>query len=140
MRVATRAFLLLAMSGTLFTACASSGSSNQRSRNSNTISATEMDQARREGMRDLYEVVERVRPRWLRVRTDPSFNLQTLVVVYQNESKLGGVDALRGYPLTSVNSLRYLDAAQAGLLPGAGGGVGAHLEGAIVINTAPGRY
>jgi hypothetical protein len=58
--------------------------------------------------------------------------LPTTVLVYVNETRLGGLDALRGYPLLSVASLRYLDASQAGLLPGAGS---AHVEGAIVIRT-----
>jgi hypothetical protein len=139
MQSAARVFLLLAVSLSVSSACASGGSSSRSSRNANLISVTELDQARREGVRDVYELVERIRPRWLQVRTDPSFNLQTVVVVYQNEARLGGVDVLRGYPLTTVVTLRYLDAAQAGLLPGSGGGAGAHLEGAIVINTLAGR-
>jgi hypothetical protein len=136
---AARVFLVLAVGLSLTSSCASGGSSNRSSRNANLISVSELDQARREGVRDVYELIERIRPRWLQVRTDPSFNLQTMIVVYQNEARLGGVDVLRGYPLTTINSLRYLDAAQAGLLPGSGGGAGAHLEGAIVINTLPGR-
>jgi hypothetical protein len=73
-----------------------------------------------------------MRPRWLQGRNPRSLQLPTVIAVYHHETLLGGVDALRGYPLVSVTSLRYLDAAQAMLLPGAGS---MHIEGAIVIST-----
>jgi hypothetical protein len=100
--------------------------------NPNIISADEIREMHGAGVRDLYELVNRERPRWLQTRTERSLQLPTTVLVYVNETRLGGTDALRGYPLQSVSSLRYLDAAQAMLLPGAGS---AHIDGAIVINT-----
>ena len=118
------------------TACAGTRA-GASSRNINVITATEIERYRQEGVRDLYELIERIRPRWLTIRSDRSLQLETIVLVYQNNGRLGGVEALRGYLLTpSIASIRYLDAAQAGLLPGAGS---AHVEGAIVISTDAGR-
>jgi hypothetical protein len=111
--------------------CASAGRGTAQS-NPNSISREDIVRGQQDGIRDLYELVGRIRPRWLQVRADRSLRLETLIAVYQNNSRLGSVDALRGYPLTNVSALRYLDAAQAGLLPGASGG---HIEGAIVIST-----
>lgn len=96
------------------------------------ISAAEIEEMRLAGVRDLHELVNRQRPAWLRIRSERSFQLQTTILVYVNETLLGSVDALRGYPLMSINSLRYLDAPQAMLLPGGGS---YHVEGAIVIRT-----
>ena len=130
-------FVLLTAVSISTAACASGGRGSTGS-NPNAISQADIVRGQQDGVRDLYELVGRIRPRWLQVRTDRSLRLETLIVVYQNNSRLGSLEALRGYPLTNVASLRYLDAAQAGLLPGASGG---HIEGAIVISTAapPGR-
>jgi hypothetical protein len=117
----------------LTSACAGAGRGADV-RDRNAISSAELEQMRQAGVRDLYEAVNRLRPRWLDVRTNRSLQLETVVLVYVNDSRLGGVEALRDYPLTNVASLRYLDSAQAGLLPGAGS---VHVEGAIVISTMP---
>jgi len=99
-------------------------------RNSNVITAAEIEQQRQAGVRDLYELVQLRRPRWFQLRTDRSLKLETTILVYHGEARLGGVEVLQGYALMGVSSLRYLDAAQAGLLPGAGS---VHVQGAIVI-------
>ena len=117
----------------LAAACAGAHSAGMSRRNPNVISLDEMAQAWRDGVHDLYELIERDRPRWLIARNPRSFELPTVIAVYHNETLLGGVDVLRGYQLVSVTSIRYLDAAQAMLLPGARS---AHIEGAIVISTA----
>jgi len=124
--------LIVAVAGILAAACAGQSRPGSGGRNSNMISAAEIAEMQQAGVRDLYELVNRRRPTWLQLRTERSLQLPTTVLVYQNDSRLGGIDVLRGYPLVSVASLRYLDAAQAGLLPGAGS---AHVEGAIVIRT-----
>jgi len=89
-------------------------------RNPNVISREEIQQGRQAGVRDLYELIERDRPLWLQTRNPRSLQLPTVIAVYHNQMLLGGVDVLRGYQLTSVTSIRYLDAAQAMVLPGAG--------------------
>jgi hypothetical protein len=117
-------------------ACAGQGRAGIEARTPNLIDSDEIMEMHQAGVRDLYELVNRQRPRWLQRRPERSLQLETVVLVYHNETRLGGLDALRGYPLLSVVSLRYLDAAQAMLLPGGGS---AHIEGAIVIRTGARR-
>lgn len=84
----------------------------------------------------LYEVVNRLRPRWLEVRSSRSFEAETSVVVFQNETLLGGTETLRRYGPEAGYSLRYMDgeAASASL-----SGLGSrHVEGAIIIRTGGG--
>lgn len=126
---AVMAALTLALVGA---ACAGTPAGGTSPRNRNLISLEEIEQAREDGVRDLYELIDRIRPRWLLGRNARSLQLQTVIAVYHHEALLGGIDALRGYPLVSVTSIRWLDAAQAMLLPGAGS---THVEGAIVIST-----
>lgn len=119
----------------LCTACAGSTRRSNTASNPNLITRAEIEDARQSGVRDLHELVDRVRPRWLQTRSQRSLALETVVAVYHNETRLGGVEILRGYQLDAVNMLRYLDAAQAMLLPGIGS---AHVEGAIIITTGAG--
>ncbi len=127
---ATTTAALILLAGAL--ACAGQGRVGSERRSPQLIGSAEIEEMHRTGIRDLHELVLRQRPAWLQTRGDRSLQLPTAILVYQNETRLGGVDALRGYPLVQVRSLRYLDAAQAGLLPGAGA---THVEGAIVIQT-----
>jgi hypothetical protein len=132
----THKLLIVGVAALLGASACAGTRSGASSRNLNVISAAELEQHRQAGVRDLYELIDRIRPRWLAIRSDRSLQLETIVLVYQNNSRLGGIDALRGYLLTPmITSIRYLDAAQAGLLPGAGS---AHVEGAIVIVTDAG--
>jgi hypothetical protein len=113
-------------------ACAGARTGGPGLGNPTRIALSEIERAHEDGVRDLYELIDRLRPRWLQGRNPRSLQLPTVIAVYHHETLLGGVDVLRGYPIVSVTSLRYLDAAQAMLLPGAGS---AHIEGAIVIST-----
>lgn len=126
--------LLAVMAGGVAVACGTARPGRMTRTNPQLISPAELDAARQDGIRDLHELIDRTRPRWLQIRSPRSLALPTVIAVYHHEVRLGGVDALRGYPLLSVTSVRYLDAAQAMLLPGAGS---AHVEGAIVISTLP---
>ena len=49
-----------------------------------------------QGVRNLYEVVQRLRPRWLTVRAgDRSFNMTTEIAVYQGQTYMGDMETLR---------------------------------------------
>lgn len=113
-------------------ACASSGSGSQTSYN--RISAEEI--ASMEGqVGNLYDLVSRLRPRWLQVRsTQRSLSGgDQEIVVYQDQSLLGGVDMLSGLGLELPLYLSYLDGAQAtAQLSGLGS---RRVEGAIIIHT-----
>jgi len=87
-------------------------------------------------VRNLYDVVERLRPRWLVVRSGMrSFSMETEVVVFQGEMFLGTQDALRNLGTEGVYEIRYLDGATAkATLPGLGD---RHVQGAIVVHMSP---
>lgn len=84
------------------------------------------------GTANLYEAVERLRPHWM--RGQGGYNLGGgghTVVVYQNETQLGALEALRSLNLEFAEELRYLDSTQASnMLPGLGS---RSVGGAIVV-------
>ena len=92
------------------------------------------------GATNLYDVVVRLRPMWLRGRGVQNFGGQTgMILVYQDHVRMGEVSALRDMPPNYVVSLRFLDAASAAALPGIG--PREIVGGAIVVSTpatAPG--
>lgn len=89
-----------------------------------------------QGARNLHDVVQRLRPRWLTVRAENRSleGGQAEILVYQDQSRLGGVEMLRQLDPTLPVELRYLDAATAvGTLPGIGAAT--HVAGAIIVVT-----
>ena len=67
------------------------------------------------GVTDAYEAIQRFRPLYLNRLRDmggPSGS-QSLLTVYMNDTRLGGVDMLRTVPLDAVRSIQYLSAAEA---------------------------
>jgi hypothetical protein len=128
-QVPVRAALLLIVA-VLACAPAASGSGG---RDANVLTREEIMAAE---VNNLYDVIHRLRPRWLNVRAQRSFGqaaLNTEIVVYQNQTMLGGVDVLRQLGPDMALRLRYLDGATAAAsLPGIGS---RHVEGAIIIDT-----
>ena len=121
----------LIVTATLFSG-ACSGRTQAGSRVSNQNELT-VDQIRESGARDALEAVQRLRPLWLRTRGQSSINAPNTILVYQNETRLGSIDALRGYPIDGIAKLTYLTASEAAnKLLGTGSTV---VEGAIVIST-----
>ncbi len=114
----------------LFAGCQSSSESASGSRSDyltleeiNSVSATNM-----------YDVVNRLRPRWLRVRGGMSSFTggEAQIVIFMGNTRLGFVDQLRQVSPEQVQSARYLDSSQAQTtLSGIGSG---HVAGAIVLN------
>lgn len=78
----------------------------------------------------LYEVVERLRHRWLELRsTDPTVPEATdQIGVYQGSRRLGGVDELRYIPAGNVRSARFIGPRESAALYGPG-----HASGVIVV-------
>ena len=89
------------------------------------------------GVTNLYDVVERLRPRWLKVRSqDRSFGLTTSIVVFQNQTLLGTVETLRQLQPGLAYQLKYLDGTTAkNTLPGLA--FEGHVAGAIILSTSP---
>lgn len=88
------------------------------------------------GVRTAYEAVQRLRPRWLIVRSGMrSFSMETEVVVFQDQLFLGNQEALRRIGIDGIYEIRYLDGATAkATLPGIGD---RHVQGAIVLHMSP---
>lgn len=110
--------------------CASSGARVKY--DPNKITRDEIEAA---DVSTLFEVIQRLRPRWLDVRSSRSFGNQTRVVVFQDQTLLGGVEVLRQLTADMASELEYLDGpTAANSLPGLGS---THVEGAIIIRTRP---
>jgi hypothetical protein len=143
-------------------ACASaggtgaSGTSGARVKsNPDVITRAEIDSG---NFRDAYDVVQRLRPTWFtKARATSSGSLSGTqvtggsggmsgvqptssgggLVVYLDNTRMGGPEALRDLPATSVSSLQYMDAATAtAKLPGIGSSI---VTGAIVATSRTGH-
>lgn len=132
MRPSTAPLVFAVVAAWLAAACAGPGRAGTPRRSATVISTEEIQEMHQAGVRDLYDLVSRQRPRWLDTQSERRLQVENSILVYHNEARLGDVSALRGFPLLSVLSLTYLDAAQATLLPGGGS---AHVVAAIVIRT-----
>jgi hypothetical protein len=90
------------------------------------------DELLESGTTNLFEAVDRLRPQWMRGRG--ASNLRgggITVVVYQNNTQLGGIEVLRTLNLEFAEELRFLDGPTASnTLPGLGSRA---VAGAIVI-------
>jgi hypothetical protein len=77
-----------------------------------------------------YELVQSLRPQWLRLREEFGIGRSNDLVVYLDNARMGGRASLREIGLGSIHSLRYFDPAAANLRWGAG-----HAYGAILVST-----
>ena len=85
---------------------------------------------------NLYDVVRRLRPRWLQVRSSRSFNMETEIVVLQDDVYLGPAETLKEMAPELAFELTYLEGTRAATaIPGLMSG--RHIEGAILISTRP---
>lgn len=120
---------------TVLGGCASAGSGSDSGGRSDVITREEILDA--QGVRNLYEVVQRLRPRWTNVRAgDRSFGMSTEIAVFQGQTYMGDIDTLRQMGPTLAYELRYLDGQRA-MATLTGFGAGKHLSGAIIIVTSP---
>jgi hypothetical protein len=77
-----------------------------------------------------YELVQALRPAWLRIRGPTTFRPGgDPIMVYLETQRLGTVDQLRNVAAGSIESIRFLDRREASLQFGPG-----HVNGAIVIS------
>jgi len=83
---------------------------------------------------NLYEVVQRLRPRWLEVRRTAGFEQDAAVLVFMDRTYLGGVDELRSLGPETAASLQYMGASQAQAELRAPGGM--TMAAAIVIHSS----
>lgn len=136
MTFAPRPFMLATVV-LIATACASTREGSEEGTRSDILTRAEIMST--EGARNLHDVVQRLRPRWLIARAgDRSIGMETGIVVYQDQAMLGDVDTLRQLGPSAAHELRYLDGPTAtSTLPGIGSG--RHIAGAIIVVTRPDR-
>ena len=103
------------------------GESNNARPDRNVITLPEVQAAR---IDNAYELVRTLHPMWLRKRGSNSMQYDGDIVVYLNETRLGGPDALRQVETISITSIRYYDPGAANYKFGSG-----HQHGAIQVST-----
>jgi hypothetical protein len=96
-----------ALALTLLLGCAppkGGGDSNNARPDRNVITLPEVQAARTD---NAYELVRTLHPMWLRKRGSNSMQYDGDIVVYLNETRLGGPDALQQVESISITSIRY---------------------------------
>ena len=131
--VRVRMLILAVFASAFAAACASAGAGDGAGRNPNLLTREEILGAE---ATNLYDVVRRLRPRWLQVRSTRSFNMETQIVVLQNDVHLGNADQLKEMSPELAFEIEYVDGGRAAnILPGLMSGQ--HVEGAIIVKTRP---
>ena len=113
----------------LLTGCAATHSSGDSSTDRNLLTREQIEE---QTYRTAYELVDALRSNWLRTRGTDSFRSPTQVQVYVNDSRVGGVDALRTIATQDIAYIRYYDANAATARWGLD-----HGQGAIYVATGP---
>jgi hypothetical protein len=132
-----KAFLPLWLALVVLTGCAASGTgtaSDRPVRDRNVITSEEIADAERHST--AYEVVQSLRPAWLRARSSGSINAPGagMAIVYMDGTRMGATAALRQINRTSVISMQYLDPSDATTRFGTG-----HTGGVILVTTRSSR-
>ncbi|MFO8173253.1 MAG: hypothetical protein R6T96_03150 [Longimicrobiales bacterium] len=131
MGVSIRRFIFALLLVPMISGCAST--STKSGENPDLLTREQIEES---GATNLYDIVNRLRPRWLQVRGTRSFNMETEIVVLQNEMVLGGPEALKQMDPSIAFEIRYLEGARAAAaIPGLMSG--RHIEGAIIVSTRP---
>lgn len=110
----------------VLSACAPTGQA-YAPRDSSRITALEIEQSR---VSTAYELVERLRPAWLRTRGQGSILLSSPIRVYLNGAPYGSLAALSQIRATEVRLLERLGASEATRRFGTD-----HANGAILVST-----
>ncbi len=78
------------------------------------ISPDEIADARARNLSNVHELVAALRPQWLRQAGSLSGGSSGQVVVYLDNVRQGGIEALRAFTLPAVQSVRWLSPSEAG--------------------------
>lgn len=114
------------------TACASSGSQNTGTAQTNRRDLLTQEQIQATNRQNAFEVVETLRSNWLRPRGQTSLTQRSAeVLVYVNNQRVGGVDQLRAIPAMLITSIQWYD----GIAASGRWGLD-HGAGVIMVNTS----
>lgn len=120
----------------LATGCASSGNGDAGVRGAaDLVELEEIQYWEERGVRDMMQLVELARPRWLRAPSGQRSvygSSQAVIAVFRDNRYLGSTAELRDMSTVGLRQLRWLNAAEADALPGTGN---MHVHGAIMIIT-----
>jgi len=115
-------------------ACASSGTTGSvRRPSSDQVTRAEIASS---SATNAYELIQRLRPNWLRVPNVGSIGggaRSQVIVVYLDDQRLGDIDALRDLSAAGITSMQWLDAAKAATVLHEMGSD--PIAGAIIIRT-----
>lgn len=128
MRRLNAGVLLAAVMMPVVLACSSTSSARRPS--SSQPGLITMDELNATRYSTALDVVQALRPQWLRGRGRTSVNLSESVKVYLDDSPLGEPEQLRSISARSIASIRYLDANDATQRWGMD-----HGQGAIMVST-----
>ncbi|MDT8342043.1 MAG: hypothetical protein RQ751_11070 [Longimicrobiales bacterium] len=126
----TASFLPALAVALLMGGCAAGGSGGGSESGFNVITREDLAELHR---LNAYQAVRRLRPQWLEARGLDSFYSTNEVVVYQDGTRMGGVNFLRSLRVNDVATLRFLDSRAATTRYGGG-----HPSGAIMVTTRGG--
>lgn len=106
---------------------ATAASSGSR-RSSDLLTQAEIQDA---GVGSIHDIVQRLRPAWLRTRSGGSVNaMPQYAIVYIDGARVGGIETLRRLNAADVRTIRYLRGPDATTRFGTG-----HEGGAILVET-----
>lgn len=122
---ARRSLLLFFLSAAAACSNATSGGPSS----SGTRDLLTLDQIQETRLASAFEVVQRLRPNWLRMRatTVPGGGEPLEISVYVDNVRFGGVEALRGMSTESVERMQWIDGPSATQRWGTGNAAGAIL-------------
>jgi hypothetical protein len=116
---------------TSLTAACVSTPRSARPSTSDTSAITSSQLAQRH-YQNLFQAVQALRSNWLSTRGTDSFNTPSQIVVYVDDSRFGGVEALTSLPIQGVASVTHLNGIEATARWGIG-----HSAGVIAVHTWP---
>lgn len=119
--------ILVAVLPVLLVACSSGPRQRTSTRQQRVITMAEIDAVR---YSTAFEVVEALRPQWLRTRGTTSFRARESVKVYLDDSLLGEPPQLKQIMVRSISSIRFVDGTEATTRWGLD-----HGHGAIIVST-----
>ena len=111
-------------------ACGARSGSNSGARADRNVITQE--QIRQSRFNNAYEAVQALHGNWLQARGTDSFARPSTVIVYVDDTRMGGVETLRSITTASISYIRYYD----GLAATGRWGMD-HGQGVIYVSTRP---
>jgi hypothetical protein len=89
-----------------------------------------MEEIGQAGMANAYDLVQALRPAWLRKQGQQTATTPDEIIVYLDDTSMGGLPALRQISTGNILSVEFVDARTAQFRWGSG-----HAQGVILVTT-----